>query len=161
LQLIFLKRSRIEKILFFEKLSILFFERDSNWRILFINDLIALCRRRERCISSKCRENRNIKSKNNKSKKKKSATFELYSVQYRLYQCLFCLDSVDLADNNCCYNFVICYLFRRHLQRCYIKQLQKSNSIYCLHSYINCIELIFKNSEYFKNYVARIYFVKI
>jgi len=142
-------------------LSILFLERISNWQILFINDLIALCKRRERCTSSKCREDRNIKSKNNKSKKKKSAIFELYSVQYRSYQYLFCLDSVDLANDDRCYNFATCYSFRRYLQRCYIKQLQKNNSIYCLHFYVNCVELIFKNSRHFKNYVARIHFVKI
>ncbi len=77
-KLVFLKRSRIEEILFFEKLFIFFFERDSNWRVLFINNLIALYRQREYCFLSKRCKNRNIKNKNSKLKKKKSAIFELY-----------------------------------------------------------------------------------
>ena len=160
-KLAFLKRSRIEKILFFEKSSILLLERDSNWRVSFINDLIALYRRRERCSSSKYRKSRNIKNKSNKSKEKKSAIFELYFLQYRLYQYLFCLDSIDLTNDNCCYNFITRYLLRRYLQCCYIKRLHKSDSIYCLYFYANCIELILKDSKHFKNYVVRIYFVKI
>ena len=160
-KLVFLKRSRIEETLFFEKPSILLLERDSNWRVPFINDLIALYRRRERCSSSKRRKDRNIKSKSDKSKEKKSAMFKSYSLQCRPYQCLFCLDSVDLADGDRRYNFATRYSLRRHLQRCYAKRLHKSDGIHCPHLHANCIGLVLKDPGHFKNYAARVYFVEM
>ena len=48
----FLKRSCIEKTLFHAKFC-LFFEKSSNWRMQLINDLIALCDRREHESSTK------------------------------------------------------------------------------------------------------------
>lgn len=160
-QFAFLKRSRIKETLFFEKSSMLFLERNSNWRILFINDLIALCERCERCISNKRCENRNIKSESDESKKKKFTTFELYFVRCKSYQCLFCLSNVDLTNDDRRHDFVIRYSLKRHLQRYYVKRLQRSNDIYCSHSHVNCVELIFKDSRYFKNYVVRVHFVKM
>jgi coenzyme F420-reducing hydrogenase alpha subunit len=123
--------------------------------------LIALCERRERCTSSKRYEDQNIKSESDKLKEKKFATFELYFVRYKSYQCFFYLNSVNLANDNRRHNFVIRYSLKRHLQRCYAKRLQRSNDIYCSHSYVNCVELIFKDLKHFKNYVAQVHFVEM
>ncbi len=160
-QLAFLERSQIEEALFFEKSSMLLFERGSNWRVSFINDLIALCGRRERCTLSKRREGQNTKSESDESKEKKFATFELYPVRCRSYQCLFYLGSVDLANDDRRHDFVTRYSLRRHLQRCHAKRLQRSNDIYCPHPHANCVGLIFKDSRHFKNHVVRVHFVEM
>ncbi len=160
-QLAFLERSRIGEALFSEKPSMLLLERGLNWRVPFINDLIALCGRRERCTPSKRREGRNTNSESDKPKEKKSATGELYPVGCRPYQCLFCLGSVDLADDDRRHDFATRYSLRRHLQRCHAKRLHKSDGIYCPHPHANCVGLVFKDLGLFKNHAARVHFVKL
>lgn len=160
-QLAFMERSRIGEALFSEKPSMLLVKRSSNWRVPFINDLIALCGRRERCTPSKRREDRSIKSESDKPNEEKPAIFEPYRLQCKPYQCLFCLGSVDLADDDRRHDFASRYSLRRHLQRCHAKRLHKSDGIYCPHPHANCVGLIFQNPGLFMNHAARVHFVKM
>lgn len=159
-QLAFLERSRIGEALFSEKPSMLL-ERGSNWRVPFISDLIALCGRRERCTPSKRRQSKNTKSQSHKSNEKKPATFETYPLRCGPYQCLFCLGSVDLSDEDRRHDFATRYSLRRHLQRCHAKRLRESTGIYCPHPHANCVGLVFKDGGHFKNHAARVHFVEM
>ena len=159
-QLAFLKRSRVEKILFFEQSSICLHEKSIDWRVQLINDLIALCDRRERRHSITRRETQRLLIESDESKKK-SFTSDSFSLRCRLFQCLFCLENVDLSKEDRRHDYANRFSLRRHLRRCHAKRVREDNEIHCSHSHVECAELMFNDVSHFKNHVAKVHFVEM
>ena len=162
---VFMKRSRIAKA-FFNPPSTRGAEGDVDWRVFIVDDIMSLCIRQEG-VFRKARRIRRIQARgndldDNAERPLNAVKFDpgsdflishLFFVRCKPYQCLYCLDDIDLSLKERLHNLDSKYSLQRYFDRRYSFRPREP----CSFPHLECAAVTLDSVMHFKNHAATVH----
>lgn len=161
----FMERLRIAKV-FFNLSSTRGAEGDVNWRISIVDDMMSLCIR-QKGVFRKARRIRRIQARGNdlddnaerpltavkSDSESNSLISHLFPIRCKPYQCLYCLNDINLPLKKRLHNLGSKYSLQRHFDRRHPFRPREPYSF----PHPECAAVTLDNVMHFKNHAATVH----